>query len=206
MTIIKNIIFDLGGVLLQTNHTLTIEALQTANKTDIYEVMQESIGNNFFFAFEKGEISPENFRKSVKQRLEMKVLDNEFDRIWNKMLVKWEKTIIDKLILLKNKYRFFLLSNTNEIHYKAFLQMLKNELNINGLSELFENSYMSFSLGMRKPEPAIYQYVLNKNMLSPNQTLFIDDDLQNILSAEKEGIQTFHKKDYNSLMDLLDQL
>jgi len=98
------------------------------------------------------------------------------------------------------------LSNTNEIHFNFYNNIIRSKFKINYLSDLFEKAYYSHRIGLRKPDKEIYNLVLNQNNLKPKETLFIDDSEPNIKSAKTLGINSilltppdsvikiFHKK------------
>ena len=91
---------------------------------------------------------------------------------------------------LKNKYKLFLLSNTNVIHQVAFNKIFKNTVEKTSFNSLFNKAYYSHEIGLRKPDAAAYQYVLNENRLQPQETLFIDDTPGNIEGAKVVGMPT----------------
>ncbi|MDR0661566.1 MAG: HAD-IA family hydrolase [Prevotellaceae bacterium] len=99
---------------------------------------------------------------------------------------------LDTLKHLKPRFRTFLLSNTNDLHIAYFHNRLKAEHGINDLSNHFEEVYYSYQIHLRKPDKEIFEYVLQKNKLRVNRTLFIDDTIRHIESAKSLGIQTLH--------------
>jgi FMN phosphatase YigB (HAD superfamily) len=95
------------------------------------------------------------------------------------------------LLKVKDKYRTFLLSNINAIHYDYVHNYLKKAFNLDNNEHLFEKTYYSHLTGKRKPEPAIFEQVLQENNLNPAETLFIDDSPQHLETAKKLGMQTY---------------
>ena len=93
---------------------------------------------------------------------------------------------------IKSKYRIFLLSNSNKIHFDKYNTDLQQEYKINEFDEIFEKAYFSFNMGMIKPNKDIFQFVLSQNNLKANETLFIDDSIQHINTAKELGLHTFH--------------
>jgi len=92
---------------------------------------------------------------------------------------------------LKKHFNTYLLSNTNEIHFIFYTNLLYKTFKIKNLSELFLKEYYSHIIGMRKPDIKFYELVLNENNLIPSETLFIDDTAINIEIADKTGINTY---------------
>jgi HAD superfamily hydrolase (TIGR01549 family) len=117
-------------------------------------------------------------------------------------LIDLPKEKVKSLEHLKKNYRLFLLSNTNAIHEPAFTKIIKNSFGENVLEKLFEGIYFSHHLNLRKPDPEIYNYVLRKNQLLPDETLFVDDSPQHIEGAKKVGLHAFYFEKGMTLGDL----
>jgi putative hydrolase of the HAD superfamily len=99
---------------------------------------------------------------------------------------------IELLRELRSKYKTYLLSNTNAIHLDCFSGMVKKAHGLESLDPLFHKAYYSHLMKLRKPDAAIYEYVLNENGLKANETIFLDDNVANLKGAASVGIQTFH--------------
>ena len=138
---------------------------------------------------EKGLITPENFHKEINSQLINKVSSEKIDKAWSAMLLDFPKGRIELLQKLNKKYRLFLLSNTNQIHFHQYNKDLINQFGF-GLNSLFEKAYYSFELGMRKPDTEIFEYALDDSNLDPFETLFIDDLDKNIETASRLGLNT----------------
>ena len=145
---------------------------------------------HLFDDLETGKIYPAQFREEIRNMSFLGLTDNEIDDAWNALLLDLPKDRIELLKSLSNKYRIFLLSNTNVIHYNAYSQYLKDEHGIDGLEPLFEKTYLSHEVGLRKPDAEIFELVLNENKLEASETLFIDDSEQHIKGAEVVGLKT----------------
>src|ERR1035437_3161141 len=207
MTIIankyKNIIFDLGGVLLNIDHTLTAKAFYEIGLPDFGELFSAAQQKQLFDLYEKGHISSADFRNQIKTYCNTGINDSIIDTAWNAMLLDLPPERLLLLQKFKNTHRTFLLSNTNEIHIETFNTYLQKTFEIIDLSRCFEKMYLSYKLGMRKPDAEFFELVLSENNLNPNETLFIDDSIQHIESAKKLNIQACWldlKKE--SIMDL----
>lgn len=199
----KNIIFDLGGVILTLDYQKTIDEfsrLFTINFNDFFTQYQQL---TFFDEFEKGEISAQTFRMNIKQFFKKEVTDQQIDFAWNAMLGTIPQERIDFLLQLKKEKNIYLLSNTNEIHLKAFNSIVKKKKNITNFTSLFNKAYFSHLVKMRKPETKIFDLVIQENRLNPNETLFIDDSPQHIEGAKKIGLHTHLLPKNYSIIDLL---
>ena len=189
---IKNIIFDLGGVLLNLSQEATIKQFSKLGRRPEEEVRNKLMPSTEFYDYEKGLISDEQFRDSVRNYLGVNASDSDIDQCWNAMLLGIPVERLRLLEDLKNNYRTFLLSNTSEIHLVCFSEMVQASTGKSSLDHFFEKAYYSHRMKMRKPDREIYETVLNENKLMPEQTLFLDDNLPNLEGAERCGIKTFH--------------
>lgn len=187
---IKNIVFDLGGVVLNIDFALTIDAFVNLGVKDFAQLYEKSHQDPIFDKLDKGLINPEEFRNEIRKILKLDLTDSQIDSAWNAILLDFPPENIRLLSELKKSHRNFLLSNTNAIHYPVYTETLHNNFGIADLSMLFEKTYFSFQVGLRKPDKEIFELLLNENKLIPEQTLFIDDSLPNIETASKLGIQT----------------
>jgi putative hydrolase of the HAD superfamily len=156
----------------------------------INEIFSGYDQREFFDAFEKGLISPSEFRDEVKKHITKPVTDEMIDHAWNAMILDFPPERINMLISIKSRFRTFLLSNTNAIHFPVYNKQLNERFHIGNLSDLFEQAYYSYRLGLRKPDKDIFELVLKENNLLPAETLFIDDSPQHIATAVSLGINT----------------
>jgi glucose-1-phosphatase len=188
---IKNIIFDLGGVLLNIDFSLSEKAFASLGVPNFADYIGLSNINDLFRQLETGmdeELFYEEFRK-----LAGKPLTNlEIRHAWNALLINYRANSVAILPELKSRYRTFLLSNTNEIHTKAFQQMFMDAFGEQSLDSQFHEAFYSQRIGHRKPNAGAFEFVLNKHTLNPAETLFIDDSFANIEAARALGIQSVH--------------
>jgi glucose-1-phosphatase len=187
---IKNIIFDFGAVIYDIDADRTVQAFKALQITEFdsfHDFLTSHSDESLFVDIETGKISPAQFRDKIRSWSKYKLSDKAIDFAWNAMLVGYVKERLDLLCELKTKYRTFLLSNTNIIHWEYFTTQLK-EFGFSGLDEFFEKDYYSHDLKMRKPDLDIFKYVLNDSKLVARETLFLDDNLKNIEAAQMAGI------------------
>ena len=181
---IKNIIFDLGGVILNIDYNLTIKEFKKLGINNFENIFSQFKQSNFSDKFETGDISEHEFYKEIKKATNTSFTFNEFKKAWNAMLLDLPKDRIALLKKLSTDYRLFLFSNTNETHYKKFHENVENDFN-----EIFEKTYYSHLFGNRKPTVNSFQKIVQENNLKVKETLFIDDSKQHIIGAEKAGIK-----------------
>ena len=191
---VKNIIFDLGNVIidldidrtwLQLNHWLG----------DNYEAELKKLTANedIFIQFEVGKISEETFFQTLRNTTEYPLSIRQLKEAWNSMLLQIPETRFGMLSRLKEKYNVYLLSNTNETHVAwvdGYLQTVYG-FTIHDFDErFFHKSYYSHLINLRKPNENIYEFVLQDANLKAEETLFVDDNFQNIEGAKRVGLQT----------------
>jgi HAD superfamily hydrolase (TIGR01509 family) len=188
----RNIIFDFGGVVLNLDYQLTIEAFKKLGLPNFDANYTQLSQTALFDNFERGEISPEDFREGLNEVFGEPIADEELDHAWNAMLQDLPIERLHLLNRIREDKKIILLSNTNEIHVEAFESNLKLQHGQNDLSNYFETVYYSCRVGMRKPEARIFHHVLDSEGFSPSETLFIDDSPQHIEGARKVGLHTYH--------------
>ncbi|HNP48486.1 MAG TPA: HAD family phosphatase [Bacteroidia bacterium] len=196
------IIFDLGGVILDIDYHKTAEAfvdLGVENFSVLYSQLRQ---DRLFDDFEKGLIDPQHFRERLRSHAPAYLSDQQIDKAWNAILIGLPKENVDILFRLKEKYRLFLLSNTNEIHERAFRQMIENRYGEYVFDRIFEKMYLSHRIHMRKPEPEIYKLVLRENELDPLKTVFVDDSPQNVEGGMNVGLNSILLEKGKKLQDL----
>lgn len=187
---IKNIIFDLGGVLIDIDYKLTQSAFEQLGYENAEEMYSQLKVNTLFEKLETGKIEEETFYQAMLASAPEKVTKDAITAAWNAMLLHFRTESLAFLHKLRPHYRIFLLSNTNIIHKRAFDEQLRKETSLSNLEECFDKCYYSHLVGMRKPDAEIYQFVLEDGEMTPEETLFIDDTLPNIEGANRCGIQT----------------
>jgi len=197
---INNLIFDLGGVILDLNFSAAYQEFSNLSGLTADEVTQRTDGMMWFKDYEKGLISSQQFRLQICDLLQFTASDEAIDSAWCAMLGGMPASRLQLLQRLKGRYRTFVLSNTNGIHAGKFNQIVKESLgNVHLFEDHFEHVYFSHEMKMRKPDAEIYLKVLQDQQLKPSETLFIDDNLENIQGAANLGIQTLHLEDPKQL-------
>jgi len=191
---IKNIIFDLGGVILDIDFTVTQREFVKLGLQNIDSTFGQYHQIGFFDLFDRGEIDEAEFLTQAKKLFPESVTPQQITDAWNAMLFDLPQHRFELLKELGKKYRLFLMSNTNIIHYKEYQNIIRKTYGISGLDDLFEKAYYSFLVGMRKPEERFFNLILNENGLLATETLFIDDTSTNTDAAEKLGIRGLYLK------------
>jgi len=189
---IRNIIFDLGGVLLDLDFNAPVKAFQKLGANSEHFDYRQAITDPVFLNFETGNISSGEFRDRIRQLLGNDHLkDAEIDEAWCSMMGSVPNEKIDLLKHLAARYRLFLFSNTNVIHTGYFKRRFEAEHHI-PIESLFEKTFYSQEIHDRKPQISAFEKVTRLAGILPCETLFVDDFEQNIANAEKFGFQVLH--------------
>ena len=189
---IKNIIFDLGGVILDIDETIICTELEKMGINSA-ELIRSKDFNDIMSKFDTGIYTAPTFRKRMKALIgQEKMTDQKFDSIWNAMLLDIPRERIEAIEKVKKHYKIFLMSNTNVIHYDLYVRDLQLRFGYNEFDELFHKSYFSFAEHLEKPDPRFFELILDHEGLQPEETLFIDDTEKNIKVAQSLGIRTYH--------------
>lgn len=189
---IKHIIFDLGGVLLNIDYSLTEKAFQDLGISNFKELYSQLDQSSLFDLLETGKISRREFLDTMRHTSPVPISEQQILDAWNAMLLDFPLVRLQLLQQLRNQYDLFLLSNTNEIHEETFTDTLSRSRGIPHLGVLFDKVYFSHRVGLRKPTKEIFNYVLEDNGIAAKDTLFIDDSPQHIATAEELGINTIY--------------
>jgi HAD superfamily hydrolase (TIGR01509 family) len=192
LSLIRNIIFDLGGVILNLNVQKSVDALQQLSRSGQQVPFSLKSQSDLFDALETGAIAPAEFRRRLREEFDVEGDDDALDTAWNAMLLDLPAERIELLQQLGQTHRLFLLSNTNAIHLLRFTDIFKNSVDLPSLDSLFEKTYYSHLIGRRKPHPEVFNFIVAENNLDKVATLFIDDSYQHIEGARQAGIQALH--------------
>ncbi len=187
---VKNLIFDLGNVIINIDLPLAMQAFGELASKDAERLKTNFWSADFFLAHETGHCTDADFRKNICKLLEKDLPDHELDLAWNALLLDIPAERIELLQQLRGEYKLYLLSNTNAIHIEAVNRQLKEKFGLDSLHELFDKVYYSYEVGHRKPNAEIYSYVLADANLKAEESIFFDDSQANLKSAEQIGIQT----------------
>lgn len=202
---IKNIVFDFGGVLLNLDPALTYKMLREVMGE---EMTTEQIPAHIFkvmLGYEKGEINTETFLWNLqKESTKLTPQPDKLINAWNAMLLGWNEARFEFLEDLRKDYKVFLLSNTNDLHIEWVMRDLNKNHKIKDFdTRFFDGTYYSHLMHMRKPELAIYNTVTEESNLIPEECLFIDDNIENVKGAIAAGWNAVLHDPKNEIIDQL---
>lgn len=200
LTGIKNIVFDFGRVLLNIDPRLTQMGLaQLDYKPD--DATKGAKDDEIVVNLETGKISPQEFIDAVLDVVEEGTKPEDIINVWNAMLLDFPERHVETLRKLRQSYNIYLLSNSNQIHYDSYINTFRNKYGFD-LVDLFDKMWFSFQLGVIKPDPRIFEFILHDAQLKAEETLFVDDTMMHVEAAQKLGIRGFHLSGINDISDL----
>ncbi|MDX9881509.1 MAG: HAD family phosphatase [Prolixibacteraceae bacterium] len=186
---IRNIIFDLGGVLLNLAPHRTMEEFRKLGHIGLVEENPWNFKYEIFYKFERGFISVDEFHSGVKEILGNGVTNEQIDYAWTAMLLDIPSIRAGILQNLKKQFRTFLFSNTNAIHVERIHADFHRQHGFE-FSSLFDKDFYSNEIHVRKPDVESFLKVIRLSGVKPEETLFIDDFQENIVAARETGLQT----------------
>lgn len=203
----KNIIFDLGGVLFNVDYHLTRDRFIDLGVKNFDDLYSQADASDLFRRLEKGTIEVSEFYTRLTKLVQLPLTVEQINQAWNAMLLDFREDSLQYLSTLKDKANLLLLSNTNAIHKEAFLKTYHSKDRPFPFDDYFHHSIYSFETGTRKPDAECYRWVIDKAGIVPEETIFIDDSVQNIESAQSLGIHSILLKQGTHIEDLgLDEM
>ena len=198
---IKNILFDLGGVILDINVQATLKKFYELGFPSQLMQYPHSMNTDLFFKYETGKMKVEQFREEIRKVSGVDVSDEVFDEAWNSMLVRIPLERTNLLKALTKRYALYMLSNTSDLHAPVFEKMFEETAGVK-MQNLFTKIYYSHEIGYLKPDLDAWKHVINDAGIKPEETLFLDDNIQNIKASQELGFQAIHIHERTNLMDL----
>ena len=197
---IKNIVFDFGDIFIDLDKEAPYKAFKKLTTSELDVQIDETNKR-----YEKGLITTEEFITFYQNRIP-NATKNEIIEAWNSIIKYFPESrlsFIEK-IAHKNSFQLFLLSNTNELHIAQVIENMQPERYAR-FKKCFKKFYLSHEIHLRKPDNECFQYVLEKNNLIPEETLFVDDSKTNTDAAMKMGIHIWNLvPGTNDIVELLD--
>lgn len=186
---ISTLVFDFGGVLASLDMARCVERFRALGFDDIERYIGQFGQQDFFLQYEKGEITTPQFRDEVRRHVGRPLPDGDIDAAWQAFITGIPRERVDLLLRLRPRYRLLLLSNTNPLHIEgtARAELARHGQTLDGL---FDRCYLSYRMGVTKPQPEIFERLLRQEGLPPGECLFLDDGEANIRQAARLGMRT----------------
>lgn len=187
---VKNLLFDLGGVIMDIRRENCVKALEQLEVSGIGEMLGVYCQQGAFLQLEEGKITPAEFRDYVRGKSARTLSDEEIDTAFDAFLVGIPVARLHALESLRNHYKIYVLSNTNAIMYN---QGIRREFEKDGKhrEDYFDGICTSFEEGVAKPDRRIFEAVVRKFGIRPEETLFFDDSQTNLDAASQLGFKTW---------------
>lgn len=203
---IKNLILDMGGVILDVDYKKIFEEFKKFGCNDMHSFFTQQTQIPLVDDFEKGLISPARFRDEVRKITNLNIEDKDLDYIWNSMILGIRKKDVELLKVLRNKYeKIFLFSNTNEIHIESVKKLFFANLGYDVFDLIFDKVYFSNEIHLRKPDVESFDFVVLDANINKNETLFIDDTSQNISGAKQSGLNAYLLDNNQTLTEIFNK-
>ena len=198
---IKNILFDLGGVLVDLNKQACVDGFKAIGYPQAESMLNDYVQSGIFLQLEEGHITPEAFYQSIMA--ETPVTSQQIDDAFFRFLEGIPQYKLDMLLELKKKYRILMLSNTNHIMF-SWLRNAYFGQNGHTIDDYFDEMYLSYELGMAKPNPELFKTLIDKYNVVPSETLFFDDGAKNIEVAASMGFKTYFVQPHEDFRHIFD--
>lgn len=188
---IKNIVFDFGGVIVTIDQKQAVRHFEEIGLKNAAECLDPYTQSGIFGDLEEGKITAETFRAELSKMVGRELSYGECEYGWRGYCKELPYKNLQTLLKLKEDgYRIILLSNTN-----PFMMGWADSDNFDehghSLSFYFDAMYRSYEVGMMKPSVEIFRHLVDSEKINPAETLFVDDGSRNIKAAETVGMKTF---------------
>ena len=192
---IKNIIFDLGKVLLNLDFNASIVAFQKLGlKNDVLD-NKHAYSDPVFYELEVGKVTPSEFCNRVRKVLNNPdATDSQIEDAWYSMILDIPASRVKVVQELSKNFNVYLFSNTNKIHIERLHRAFKAEHGID-FPSLFVKDFYSHEIHERKPDISSYKKVIELSGINPEEAIFIDDLEKHIIGAQQSGLKTFWLKE-----------
>lgn len=189
---IRNLVFDLGGVLVDLDAQSCKNAFCKIGAKDIVTLWPNKQLEDIVNKANIGQLDTHSFCQEIRHAANISTRDEDIIWAWNQMLGSIKDAKKEKLIILHKKYRIFLLSNTNDIHWNKCAEDLFPMRNYVA-EDYFEKIFLSYEMNLLKPDPSIFEHVILEGDINPLETIFIDDTIENCKIAHQLGFNVLQE-------------
>lgn len=202
---IKNVLFDLGGVVMDIERMNCVAAFKRLGMADPEAFLGDYAQKGPFMLIEDGSITPDGFRGEIRRLIPSPVTDSEIDNAFEAFLVGIPRHRLEAIRELRKRYRTYVLSNTNPIMWNG---KIASEFRQEGgsIDDYFDGTVTSFEARCMKPSEGIFRYAIKKLGINPAKTLFLDDSEANLEAAGRLGFHTALVADGADMTEVLAQV
>jgi putative hydrolase of the HAD superfamily len=190
---IKNVVFDLGGVIIDLDTQRAFRRFEEIGIGNARELLDPYEQKGIFLELENGTIDAESFRRKLSDYVGRELTGEDITYAWMGFMADVPQYKLDYLAELRKKYKVYILSNTNPV----VMSWLKSGVFSPAgkpLAVYCDKVYTSFEIGLTKPDPRIFEFMLADAGITPAETLFVDDGERNIKTALSLGMYTCHPR------------
>jgi HAD superfamily hydrolase (TIGR01509 family) len=198
---IKNILFDLGGVILDIDVHATLKEFYELGFPSELLQYPNNMTSDLFFRYETGKINTLEFRNEIRKLTGLDLSDEALDKAWNAMILRIPSERTQLIEKLMERYELYMLSNTSPLHVPVFEQMYLEKAG-KPMKDFFKKIYYSHEIGWHKPDKEAWEYVIKDAGIVPEETLFLDDNIHNIIASKELGFQAIHIHERTRLTNL----
>jgi putative hydrolase of the HAD superfamily len=185
---VRNLLFDLGNVIIDIDPDATVDALNKLLRQDA----DKAVIDRILIEYECGRVSTEIFINTILSQSRAHIQALDVITAWNTMLIGIPRYRLEMLRMLRNNFSVYLLSNTNALHLEWVHNHLNKVHNVNNFEKyFFDQAYYSHLIGDRKPLPSIFKHIIDDSFITPALTLYMDDVEENLDVARKLGFKTY---------------
>ncbi len=199
---LETIIFDLGEVIVNLDSNAVINEFARLLNLDFVDLKSILVGSKELFQYETGIISKEMFIQGINEKLNADISVNDFEHAWNLMIGEIPNERLSLMEQLRQTHQVLILSNTNRMHELCFDAKVRTQTG-KLMSDFVDKAYYSHIIGYRKPNLDIYEFIIADSQLNPHKALFLDDKLENVLSAREVGLRSEQIKNPNDIFQIL---
>ncbi len=193
-SVLPNLLFDFGGVIIDIDYPRTPEALRRLSRAGSTVEFTQASQAELFDQLETGHISPAEFRTALRAHYELEATDDELDAAWGALLLDVPAERLALIGELRQRgHQTALLSNTNVLHIEMVNRRLAQQYGFkNGIADCLDRVFYSQEVGLRKPGEEIFRHALREMNWQAADTLFIEDSPQHIATARRLGLRVLH--------------
>jgi epoxide hydrolase-like predicted phosphatase len=183
---IDALLFDLGGVVIEIDFDRVFSHWARYSNQSLEIIRSRFAFDSYYERHERGEIDASEYFASLRKSMAINITDEDFLAGWNSIYIGETPGVSTLLSKAGEKLAIYAFTNSNFTHQLVWSKKFKQVLS------LFREVFVSSEIGKRKPEPAAFHAISCKIGVQPENILFFDDSLENIVGAEKVGMQTVH--------------
>ena len=203
--IVRNIVLDMGGVLVDLDREASIRAFQTIGYSEAGSLLDPYKQSGVFLQLEEGKITPEQLHDHIRQSTGKTISGEEIDQALRQFVTGLPLYKLEMLRNLRKRFRVYLLSNTNAIMMPDIRNRFFTQEGLQ-MEDYFDGIYLSYEMNLVKPSPAIFEKMLREGDFQAQESLFVDDSLANIETADRLGFHTYLAHPHEDFRHIFDTL